>query len=86
MVKAYLRYEPCSAFGVIASAVPPVYDAAGKHIIAAALESVAVWNIKQGAKVGKQGLQQPPSRRRSARTALRAPRQLAHAQTCQLTH
>lgn len=57
MVKAYLRYEPSGAFGVITSGVSPVYDAAGTHIITASLERVAVWSIKQGSLVrkGRQG-------------------------------
>ena len=54
MVKAYLRYEHCSTFGVIASgASPPVYDASGKHVLTSALENVSVWSIKQGSLVSK---------------------------------
>ena len=48
MVKAYLRYEQADAFGVIASGSNIVHDLAGKHVLTAALESIAVWNLKQG--------------------------------------
>lgn len=51
MVKAYLRYELSSAFGVITSGANILHDIAGKHVITAALENVAVWNIKQGTLV-----------------------------------
>jgi hypothetical protein len=56
MVKAYLRYEPSGAFGVITSGVSPVYDASGAHIVTAALERVSVWSIKQGSLVRLQRL------------------------------
>jgi U3 small nucleolar RNA-associated protein 12 len=52
MVKAYLRYEPAGAFGVVTSGCAPVYDASGKLLISAALENVIVWNVKQGSQVG----------------------------------
>ena len=51
MVKAYLRYELSSAFGVITSGANILHDPTGKHVITAALENVAVWNIKQGTLV-----------------------------------
>lgn len=51
MVKAYLRYEFSGAFGVITSNSNVVFDSAGKCLLTAALESVAVWNLKQGSKV-----------------------------------
>ena len=51
MVKAYLRYEQADAFGVITSGSNVVHDASGKHVLTAALENVAVWNLKQGTLV-----------------------------------
>ncbi|XP_062117383.1 uncharacterized protein LOC133831195 [Humulus lupulus] len=49
MVKSYLRYEPASAFGVIASIGSNVaYDSSGKHLLAPALEKVGVWHVRQG--------------------------------------
>ena len=51
MVKAYLRYELAEAFGVITSGANIVHDTSGKHVITAALENVAVWNLKQGSRV-----------------------------------
>ena len=51
MVKAYLRYELASSFGVVASNSNVVYDDSGKLIIAASLENIAVWNVKQGSLV-----------------------------------
>lgn len=49
MVKAYLRYEPAAAFGVIASLESNIaYESSGKHLLAAALESVGVWHTRQG--------------------------------------
>lgn len=49
MVKAYLRYEPAAAFGVIASVESNIaYDASGKHLLAPALETVGVWHVRQG--------------------------------------
>eukprot|EP00850_Spirogloea_muscicola_P012762 SM000084S23098 [mRNA] locus=s84:136275:141241:+ [translate_table: standard] len=47
MVKAYLRYAPGAAFGVVTSgaAVAPG-DAAGRLLLTPALESVAVWNAR----------------------------------------
>jgi U3 small nucleolar RNA-associated protein 12 len=61
MVKAYLRYEPAAAFGVIASAANVVYDADGRFLVTPALESALVWNVKQGSQVrgaggGRRGL------------------------------
>ena len=54
MVKAYLRYEQADAFGVITSGSNVVHDLSGKHVLSAALEDVAVWNLKQGTLVGAQ--------------------------------
>jgi hypothetical protein len=52
MVKAYLRYEAAATFGVVAStAANVVFDASGKLLVSPALESVLVWNVKQGAAV-----------------------------------
>ncbi|KAJ9178773.1 hypothetical protein P3X46_010630 [Hevea brasiliensis] len=49
MVKAYLRYEPAVSFGVIASIDSNIaYDTSGKHLLAAALEKVGVWHVRQG--------------------------------------
>ena len=51
MVKAYLRYEPASTWGVIASAGGAAYDATGRLLATACLERVGVWSLKQGAEV-----------------------------------
>uniref|UniRef100_A0AAV1V9J5 Small-subunit processome Utp12 domain-containing protein n=1 Tax=Peronospora matthiolae TaxID=2874970 RepID=A0AAV1V9J5_9STRA len=52
MVKSYLRYERSCSFGVISSVEGNViYDASGRFAVAPALESAAVWNIRQGNKV-----------------------------------
>lgn len=49
MVKAYLRYEPAAAFGVIASVGSNIaYDSSGKHLLAPALENLALWHVRQG--------------------------------------
>ncbi|KAK6140125.1 hypothetical protein DH2020_026123 [Rehmannia glutinosa] len=49
MVKAYLRYEAASAFGVIVSVDCNItYDSSGKHLLAAALEKLGVWHVRQG--------------------------------------
>ena len=49
MVKAYLRYEPASAFGVIVSVESNItYDSSGKHLFAPALEKLGVWHVRQG--------------------------------------
>lgn len=49
MVKAYLRYEPAAAFGVIASVDSNItYDSSGKHLLSPALEKIAVWHVRQG--------------------------------------
>ncbi|KAK9124103.1 hypothetical protein Sjap_013705 [Stephania japonica] len=49
MVKSYLRYERGSVFGVVVSADSNIsYDSSGKHIVAPALESLNVWNARQG--------------------------------------
>ncbi|KAJ1911305.1 beta transducin [Mycoemilia scoparia] len=52
MVKAYLRYEPKSNFGVISSPTSNlVYDSEGRFAIAPALSEVIVWDIKKGIQV-----------------------------------
>lgn len=51
MVKAYLRYELSSTFGVVTSNSALVHDNSGKFVVTAALENVAVWNIRQGTLV-----------------------------------
>ncbi|XP_058083541.1 uncharacterized protein LOC131231393 isoform X2 [Magnolia sinica] len=49
MVKAYLRYEPGAVFGVVCSVESNIcYDSSGKLILAPALETVGVWNVRQG--------------------------------------
>lgn len=53
MVKAYLRYDLASTFGVVTSNSNVVYDHTGKLVITASLESVSVWNVKQGTLVSK---------------------------------
>lgn len=47
MVKGYHRYEPAVSFGVISSGVI-AYDSSGKHLLAAALEKIGVWHVRQG--------------------------------------
>ena len=51
MVKAYLRYELASTFGVITSNSNIVHSPSGKQLITAALENVLCWNLKQGIQV-----------------------------------
>ncbi|KAI8320708.1 Utp12-domain-containing protein [Martensiomyces pterosporus] len=54
MVKAYLRYEARSPFGVIASpAGNSVFDGSGKLSITPGLEDVLVWDIKKGTRVAR---------------------------------
>lgn len=49
MVKSYLRYEPASSFGVIASVDSNIsYDSSGKHLLSPALEKIGVWHVRQG--------------------------------------
>lgn len=48
MVKAYLRYEPVKALGVITSASALVYGHEGTTVITAALEHIKIWNIRSG--------------------------------------
>ncbi|CAI9766340.1 unnamed protein product [Fraxinus pennsylvanica] len=49
MVKSYLRYEAAASFGVIASVDSNItYDNSGKHLLAAALEKLGVWHVRQG--------------------------------------
>ncbi|XP_006651048.2 WD repeat-containing protein 3 [Oryza brachyantha] len=49
MVKAYLRYEPALAFGVVASPESNVvYDPSGRLLLAAALDRFAAWDLKRG--------------------------------------
>lgn len=51
MVKAYLRYEHSASFGVITAGAALAYDPQTHLLAAAALEDVALWNIKQGTLV-----------------------------------
>ena len=55
MVKAYLRYELASAFGVVASGANILYDDTGKIVFAACLENVAMWSVKQASMVSQCG-------------------------------
>lgn len=48
MVKAYLRYEPAAAIGVISSSATILYGSEGTVVITAALEAVKIWNIRSG--------------------------------------
>uniref|UniRef100_A0A1J3FAT6 WD repeat-containing protein 3-like protein n=1 Tax=Noccaea caerulescens TaxID=107243 RepID=A0A1J3FAT6_NOCCA len=49
MVKAYLRYEQASSFGVVTSLDSNIaYDSTGKHVFAPALEKVGIWHVRQG--------------------------------------
>nr|CAD1835790.1 unnamed protein product [Ananas comosus var. bracteatus] len=49
MVKAYLRYEPALAFGVITSGDANIcYDPSGRHLLAPALDKFALWDLKKG--------------------------------------
>ncbi len=50
-MKAYLRYELGSTFGVVTSSPAIAYDRTGKLVITAALENIAVWNVRQGTLV-----------------------------------
>lgn len=50
-MKAYLKYELLSNFGVIASNAGVLLVEGGKLAVTAALECVAVWNLRQGALV-----------------------------------
>ena len=54
MVKTYLRYEHKAAFGVISSYRSNVLFAGGSThtCVAASLEDAALWNLRQGARVG----------------------------------
>lgn len=52
MVKAYLRYSEEASWGVVVSGSGHVaVDTTGRLAISPALESVIVWNIKQGSQV-----------------------------------
>lgn len=51
MVKAYLRYELSSTFGVVTSNSALLHDTTGKLVVTAALENVAIWNLRQGTLV-----------------------------------
>ncbi|CEP02195.1 unnamed protein product (mitochondrion) [Plasmodiophora brassicae] len=52
MVKAYLRYEQSSSFGVVYSPTSDVvFDVSGRLVLSGSLESLQVWNVKQGALV-----------------------------------
>lgn len=60
MVKAYLRYNFASAFGVVTSNANPEFDASGRKLISSSLENVSVWNIKQGGLVRRAETAAPP--------------------------
>lgn len=53
MVKAYLRFEQAGNFGLISAAGALAYSGQGQLLAAAALEDIALWNIKQGSLVRK---------------------------------
>ena len=53
MVKAYLRYELTSSWGVICSNSNVTYDISGKYLITSSLENVSLWNPKQGVLVSE---------------------------------
>ncbi|GLJ48096.1 hypothetical protein SUGI_1015470 [Cryptomeria japonica] len=49
MVKAYLRYEAASVFGVVTSHESNItFDNSGKLILCGALEQLIIWNVKKG--------------------------------------
>ena len=51
-MKSYLRYQPESAFGVIASPNANVsYDFSGNLAFTPAVQSVSVWNLRQAQQV-----------------------------------
>ena len=53
MVQSYSRYEPETAFGVIAAPnCNIVHDFSGNLAFTGALQSVAVWNLRQAAQIG----------------------------------
>lgn len=56
MVKAYLRYELASSWGVLASNSDICYTHDGAHLVTAALENVNIWNVKRALVVGRGGL------------------------------
>lgn len=51
MVKAYLRYELSSSFGVVSSEANIAFDASGKNVFASALENITLWNLRQSTAV-----------------------------------
>ncbi|KAK9805414.1 hypothetical protein WJX73_002742 [Symbiochloris irregularis] len=51
MVKAYLRYEAASTFGVITSSISICHASNEGQLLTAALESVLFWNLRQGTQV-----------------------------------
>lgn len=46
MVKAYLRYDETSSWGVIAGNSDACYTRDGRHLVTAALEDVCIWDVK----------------------------------------
>ena len=61
MVKAYQRYVPAGAWGVVASACSIAFDASGKLLWTGCLEDVVLWNVKQGAQVQRLSAPLPPA-------------------------
>ncbi|RKP12799.1 WD40-repeat-containing domain protein [Piptocephalis cylindrospora] len=54
MVKAYLRYEPKTTFGLITSPQgPSLYSGDGSQVLAPALEDVLLWDVRKGALEGR---------------------------------
>jgi len=56
MVKAYLRYELASSWGVLASNSDICCTHDGAHLVTAALENVNIWNVKRTLDVARRGL------------------------------
>lgn len=50
-MKAYLKYELLTSFGLIASNANVLLVEGGRLAVTAALECVAVWNLRQGTLV-----------------------------------
>jgi U3 small nucleolar RNA-associated protein 12 len=54
MNKSYLRFEPSSAFGVVASAqCNTAYNWSGDLALTGCCQDVGVWNLREGSKVAK---------------------------------
>jgi hypothetical protein len=51
-MKAYLKYDLLTSFGVVASNADVLLLIGGKLVLTAALESISIWNLRQGTLVG----------------------------------